>query len=106
MRKQVLIFAGAIVLTFAVIFGVGWLFKSAGTSGEDAASRKPSLGYEFIMKEYDGKIAVYKAGSNEPIRILDVYIVYLPEADKISLGEGIKIKDQEELNERIQDFTS
>ena len=38
--------------------------------------------------------------------VFDVLIDSLPEIDVIALKKGLKIKDENELNERIEDFIS
>ena len=62
--------------------------------------------YEYVLKEFNGKLAVFQWGEREPAMIFDVPIDSLPEIDANQLKQGLKIKDDQELNDRIEDFVS
>ena len=59
----------------------------------------------FTVKELDGKIAIY--GENDKlIKVIDVYVMTLPKADREMLKEGIKVTTEYELYSLIQDYMS
>lgn len=61
----------------------------------------------YIVKENDGKIAVYKItteGENIKMKDTDIEIEYLPEIDKEELKTGVKIDGDEELNSYLENF--
>ncbi len=59
----------------------------------------------YILKEYDGKLAVYSSSDeNSPIAVYDVYIHLLPENDIEVLRKGISIQDEETLQKTLEDF--
>lgn len=60
----------------------------------------------YVIKEYEGKVAVYEAQSPTPIKVYDTYISSLPEYDRLLLRTGILVNSKEELSQRIEDFTS
>ncbi len=62
--------------------------------------------YQYILKEYEGKIAVFNYEDLSAEKVYDIYVSTLPEADRLSLKEGIKIKDDNELLKYIEDFDS
>ncbi|MBP0979308.1 MAG: hypothetical protein J6C55_01520 [Oscillospiraceae bacterium] len=62
--------------------------------------------YQYILKDFQGKLAVFEKDKKDPEMIFDVLIESLPEIDIIELKKGLKIKDEEELNARIEDFIS
>lgn len=62
--------------------------------------------YKYVLKEYNGKLAVFGKGKKEPEMIFDVLIESLPEVDVVELKQGLKIKDDQELKDRIEDFVS
>jgi len=68
-------------------------------SGDD----KP---YQYMLREYDGRIAVFPAESEEPELVLDVLVKYLPDFDRTQMQQGIHVKDYEELVRLIEDYTS
>lgn len=67
---------------------------------------EPIKEYKYILKEYQGKLAVFEIDKKDPEMVFDVLIDSLPEIDVIALKKGLKIKDENELNERIEDFIS
>ena len=71
-----------------------------------ARKSKKSEKYKYILKEYNGKLAIFEKGKKEPKMIFNVLINSLPEVDIKELKKGLKIKNEEELNERIEDFVS
>ncbi len=59
----------------------------------------------YIVKEYDGKLAVYNSSDEKtPIAVYDVYIHLLPESDIELLRKGISIFDEESLQKTLEDF--
>lgn len=61
----------------------------------------------YIVKEYEGKIAIYKTGEENPTQVLDdPYISNLPQADQQRLHEGIPVFTDDELTALIEDYTS
>lgn len=62
--------------------------------------------YEYILREYEGRLAVFFPGREQPQKIFDVYVSTLPEYDRGQLSQGIPVKDYRALLRRIEDFAS
>ena len=60
----------------------------------------------FTVKEYEGKIAVFKNDDSKPTTIYDSYISLLPESDRIRLQKGITVDNTNDLQKIIEDYTS
>lgn len=60
----------------------------------------------YILKEYNGKIAIFHSDSDTPIKITNASIAKLPKDDQQALKAGIKAKDKNELNRLLEDFCS
>ncbi len=60
----------------------------------------------YTIKEYEGKIAVYKNDENKPYVIYDAYVSLLPQQDILRLKKGIVTDDKEYLQKVIEDYTS
>lgn len=60
----------------------------------------------YILKEYNGKIATFRTNSEEPIEIFDVYVSTLPDSEFKCLQKGLYAKDEFELQELIEAYTS
>lgn len=62
---------------------------------------------EFVLKNYGGKIAIYKMneqGKEELYEETEISTEYLPEADKKLINDGLKVEGREKLNEIIESF--
>lgn len=60
----------------------------------------------FTIKEYDGKIAVYKNEEENPYVVYDAYVSLLPQQDAERLKQGIVTDDKNYLQSVIEDYTS
>lgn len=65
-----------------------------------------TIEYQYILKEYDGKIAVFYPHKEEPSRVLNIYTQNLPEDDIKRLKNGIDVTNLEQLEQYIADFDS
>lgn len=65
-----------------------------------------SLLLGLILGSYKGYVALYESGSEEPRQIFPYQVSTLPPADQSALEEGIRVRDQEELNRLMEDFLS
>lgn len=66
-----------------------------------------NCGQHFVLKEDEGKIAVYKINENNEEEIYEkteISVEYLSETDKGKISEGIKVNGIEELNQLLEDF--
>lgn len=89
--------------------------KSVATSsGENVISPNSSVpsnenGQEehYILKEYDGCVAIYRMISEDEIvleDVTDIITKYLTEEDLIDLKDGISVVGIEELTHTLEDF--
>lgn len=76
--------------------------KEETTSSITEAAQEPV----YILKAYDGKLAVYLEGESAPQKIYDTFISALPEYDRALLSTGITVVGEEALARRIEDYTS
>lgn len=60
----------------------------------------------YIIKEYDGKVAVFKNKEKTPSTIYESYISLLPIEDQQKLLNGIKVDNTTDLQRIIEDYTS
>lgn len=59
----------------------------------------------WIVKEYFDQIGVFSE-EGELVRMIEIYVKTLPEADRILLREGIKLTSDKALEALIEDYTS
>ena len=107
------------VVLLAVLLG-GWLaIRLGGESSpvqlpwfglpvQDASSREepaaPQGGY--LVKEYQGKVAVFVGEEEDPGMVLDLYVQYLPPYDQQQLKEGVPVADYAALVRLLEDYAS
>ena len=59
-----------------------------------------------IVREYKGRIGIFKGGSDAPYRVIDYDIGLLSEFDRRQLDEGIVMETEYELNRFIEDIAT
>ena len=88
----------------------GELPANAGAEVTEApASTAPAKLVGYLIREYTGKIAVYRVmddGESELSSLLDVEVGTLPKADQEKLKEGIGVKSEEEMLQLLEDYMS
>ena len=62
--------------------------------------------YAYILKSYNGRVAVFLPGAAEPQMVLDKLVRHLPDYDQIQLERGIPLKDYAALSSAIEDYIS
>ncbi len=62
--------------------------------------------YNYLIKSFNGKIAVYEKDKDNPIKVYNIYINSLTENDIMLLNKGIKVKSKNELELKIEDYIS
>ncbi len=61
---------------------------------------------KYILKDYNGRIAVFYQGSETPNEIFEIYTRTLPPEDAEKIERGIEIDGLDELSEMLTDYTS
>lgn len=58
----------------------------------------------FLLGIHEGKVALWKDGSDRPEQVYDIRADSLPPADRLELGRGIRLEDREELWQVLENF--
>lgn len=61
---------------------------------------------KYVVKAYNGIVAVFKMNDEFPFKVLDVSVESLPYADQDMLNKGIYVADDQELNSILEDYGS
>ena len=88
----------------ALLLGLVLAFFSRSTSSPQPEPIPSPSGY--LLRSYDGRLAVFREGSDTPEMIFDVYTRLLPQSDRERLEEGISAPDYETLTRLIEDYIS
>lgn len=60
----------------------------------------------YRIGEWEGKLAVFLAGSPSPDEVFDVYVSTLPPEEQQRISAGIEVADEVELARLLEDYTS
>lgn len=113
MRTSFAVTAACLLGAAALSFGLVQ-FLGAPPRAEEPISHSASAvpieeagdNYEYVLKEYKGRLAVFSRGQTEPDMVFDVYVQSLPEFDRGLLQGGIAAEDYRSLVSLIEDYTS
>ena len=94
--------AAAVVLIMAIAV---FCYAAANETPAGAPKENETV-YQFVIKEYDGNIAVYKTGESLPVDIYEFPVETLPEEEVRNLEAGIQVKDEKQLEQLIEALTS
>jgi len=92
----------AIVLT---AFCLPYTLVSA-SANENPQPQLMSSEHRYLLREYDGELAVFRENETEPWKLYSVAVNSLPESDRILLRNGIPVSGEEELRRLLEDYTS
>jgi len=91
------------VFLIALVLSIG-VNLNAGAKETAIKTEKPAP--KYTLKDYFGKVAVFKYNSNVPQETLDVYTNSLPEFDQKELAAGVNVYNDDELYSLIEDYDS
>jgi hypothetical protein len=93
------------VVGSAIILNLSYSNSSENpTQAETIAPIEERVGY--TLREYDGKIGIFRGSAEKPYTYLDLDITYLNEYDRELLSNGIEVSTDTELKALIEDLTS
>lgn len=75
-------------------------------SPEEAREEGKEENYEYILRSHDGYVAVYEFPGNEIYEYTDVILETLPEGLQEEILEGKYLKNEEELYNFLENYTS
>ena len=115
-----IIFGIFIIILFVLVFifcpikQTDNLPSDSGAENNQNVLKNDDLNFEdkskisgYIIKDYEGKIAVFDINDEEkPSKITPISVKDLPEADKNLLKEGIFAENEEVLNSILEDYCS
>ena len=77
---------------------------SASSAAQETETRMIREGY--VVRDYHGKIAVFKNGKMSPVRVTSTRTDSLPKSDAKKLLEGVDAPDKQSLNRILEDYCS
>lgn len=106
-----------IFLTLSVFISalsIAYTLKNSEEEAKSVISDETSVGTSapeseasgYVLKEFDGKLAVFEAGNDIPCKEFDVPVRLFSALDRKNLKEGIYASGEEEIKRLVEDYTS
>jgi hypothetical protein len=58
----------------------------------------------YVIKEYDGKIALFEDGNDEPLAVYSTPLSQINQADAFLLNDGIRLKGMSDVARLLEDL--
>ena len=91
---------------FIVICTLGQSLREQRAEAKAANQPRELERVECIVREYNGRIGVFRGEAEQPYRIIDFNFSLLSEYDREQLREGIIMENEEMLKKFIEDFST
>lgn len=59
----------------------------------------------YTVREYEGRLAVFRYGETEPFTTMDVRAAMLPDHDREQFRKGVDLYSEKELKQLMEDFS-
>ena len=105
MRRANIYILSITLFLCTMIIIIGFLISYTNDARANSSSHPQTSSVAFILKEYDGKLGLFRGNAPTPYQTLDFDINYLGEYDRELLKEGISVDTQRELEMLIEDYT-
>ena len=79
---------------------------SLSSSAASPVSETGEEDQRYLIRDYNGRIAVFLEGMEEPELIFDIYTKTLPELDQQQLSQGIVVVGYQRMTRLVEDYTS
>ena len=107
-KKNLIVFLiTSIIILLVVLCTLAFLIQTTKESTNPVIEQKtstPKQNYEYMLKDINAKINVFKKGTEAPVDILEKGTNILPSYDRELLSQGIYIENIEELNKILEDY--
>ena len=95
-----------VIVAATAAWGLHSRSQGADPAVLSAGDRRSVAAYRYYLREYEGKIGVFRMNETTPYRVLDVYVSTLPSVDQLELRQGVYILDEAKLRVILEDYES
>lgn len=112
MRNAILLILVGIIVVSLITIGAAYAIPQdvpselIPSSTPIISSNQESSDGPFLLRTYDGKLAVFTSDLVEPDLLFDVYVRTLPASDQKALEKGVRVETFEKLTALIEDYIS
>ena len=91
---------------FIVICTLGQSLHRQKVASRISFSTPEIMPAEIVVREYNGRIGVFKGDSASPYRVIDYDVSLLFDLDREQLSEGVVMENDETLRRFIEDIAT
>ena len=112
MRNAVILTLVGILVVSLITIGVAYAVpqtvppEMTSSSMPEPPPIEDTTGYPYLLRNYEGKLAVFTDDLVQPDMVFDVYVRTLPELDQQELQRGVRVQSYDELTALIEDYIS
>lgn len=108
MRNAILLTLAGIFLVSLITLGIAYAMPTDADEPSSVSESAPAAsgGESYLLRAYEGKLAVFTSDLVTPDLVFDVYVRTLPEYDQEQLERGIRVGTYEELTGLVEDYIS
>ena len=103
MKKHIFIITCIIVLT--TIINASAISDAEILKNNRNTAVTENTVHRYILKDYNGQIALFSEGSEKPIEVYNIFTLSLPQKDIGIIKKGILVTESE-LKEILEEYTS
>ncbi|MGN1126407.1 MAG: hypothetical protein ACI4RI_03105, partial [Ruminococcus sp.] len=100
--KQYIAFIVTAVILFASVF-TSATFEMKTDRLVDSQKVKQEKSYTYYLRDYQGRLAVFRESKNDPIITTDTMVNTLPVEDQKKLKTGVEVKGDVSLRKALED---
>lgn len=104
--RKFLIGSYCFVVLCVLISAVAIPIIKQNSTASNVETETPSNSLSYIVKDFNGNVAVFETDSDKPFKVTEVATNTLPKIDQERLMEGIVVNSQIELNTLLEDLCS
>lgn len=112
MRNAILLILVGIIVVSLITIGAAYALPQEvpseliPSSTPTVSASENSSDYPYLLRTYDGKLAVFTSDLVQPDMVFDVYVRTLPVSDQKALEKGVRVETYEKLTALIEDYIS
>lgn len=111
MRNAILLTLIGVFVVSLVTIGVAYALptespQEISSVSESGAGSMDRSEYPYLLRSYEGKLAVFTTDLVTPDLVFEVYTKTLPDYDQEQLERGVRARSYEELTALVEDYIS
>lgn len=103
--KKLIAATGMILITCVCVQSI-YTRPAFAVANPAAAERNEQSEKGYIVRDYKGKIAVFRTGESLPLKVTRTRTVSLPRQDAKKLKEGIAVETSRDMEKVLEDYCS